>query len=87
MQKEYKVKKGDTLWTIATKYLGDGSRYPALMDLNDLKSSTLQVGQVLKVPVQLTSSGYADLGRKFEIALNDIRKLKSVQDLIKELEG
>lgn len=30
----YTVKSGDSLWAIAKKYLGDGSRYPELYDLN-----------------------------------------------------
>lgn len=47
---EYTVVKGDTLWGIAQKRLGKGSRYKEIMDLNGLKSSAIRVGQTLKIP-------------------------------------
>ena len=44
------VVKGDTLWDIAKKYLGDGSRYPEIKTLNDLKSNVIYSGWKLKIP-------------------------------------
>ena len=44
------VVKGDTLWAIAKKYLGNGGRYPEIMKLNGLKSTTLHANQKLKIP-------------------------------------
>lgn len=44
------VVKGDTLWDIAKKYLGDGSRYPEIRTLNDLKSNVIYSGWKLKIP-------------------------------------
>lgn len=44
------VVKGDTLWGIAKKYLGDGGRYPEIVKLNGLKTTTLRVGQKLTIP-------------------------------------
>ncbi len=44
------VVKGDTLWDIAAKYLGNGTRYPEIKTLNDLKSNTIYSGQKLKIP-------------------------------------
>ena len=44
------VVKGDTLWDIAKKYLGNGSRYPEIKTLNNLKSDTIYSGQKLKIP-------------------------------------
>ena len=44
------VAKGDTLWDIANKYLGDGSRYPEIKTLNDLKSNVIYSGWKLKIP-------------------------------------
>ena len=46
----YTVKKGDTLWNISKKYLGTGTRYPEIMSLNALKSTTIYPGQILKIP-------------------------------------
>ena len=44
------VVKGDTLWDIAAKYLGNGSRYPEIKALNNLKSNTIYSGWKLKIP-------------------------------------
>jgi len=48
---EYEVKRGDSLWAIAARYLDDGSRYPEIIELNNLSSSGLiYPGQVIKIP-------------------------------------
>lgn len=44
------VVKGDTLWDIAKAYLGDGSRYPEIKTLNNLKSNVIYSGWKLKIP-------------------------------------
>ncbi len=44
------VAKGDTLWGIAVKYLGSGSRYKEIKTLNGLTSDTIFSGQKLKIP-------------------------------------
>lgn len=44
------VVKGDTLWEIAKKYLGNGSRYPEIKALNNLKSNVIYSGWKLKIP-------------------------------------
>jgi len=46
----YTVKKGDSLWAIAAKYLGNGSRYKEIKTSNSLKSDVIHTGQVLKLP-------------------------------------
>lgn len=46
----YTVRKGDSLWAIAAKQLGDGTRYKEIKTLNGLKSDTIYAGQVLKLP-------------------------------------
>ncbi len=46
----YTVKKGDTLWDISKKYLGTGTRYPEIMSLNALKSTTIYPGHILRIP-------------------------------------
>jgi LysM repeat protein len=48
--KAYTVKKGDTLWDIAAKYLGSGSRYREIMSLSKITSTTIHVGQILTLP-------------------------------------
>lgn len=46
----YTVKTGDSLWAIAKKQLGNGARWDEISKLNNLKSTTIRVGQVLKLP-------------------------------------
>lgn len=49
----YTVKKGDCLWNIAKKYLGKGSRYKEIYDLNKDKIKSpnrIYPGQVLALP-------------------------------------
>ena len=43
---EYTVKKGDSLWAIAEKLLGDGSRYTEIKALSGLTSDTIYAGNV-----------------------------------------
>ena len=46
----YKVKKGDSLWSIAKANLGNGSRWTEIKTLNNLTSNTIYPGQTLKLP-------------------------------------
>lgn len=46
----YTVVKGDTLWGIAAKKLGSGTRYKEIKTLNGLNSDTIYAGQKLKIP-------------------------------------
>lgn len=47
---EYIVQSGDSLWAIAEKLLGNGSRYTEIMALNGLTSVIIYPGQILKIP-------------------------------------
>lgn len=47
---EYTVKKGETLWAIAQRYLGSGTKYKEIKSLNALSSDTIYPNQVLKIP-------------------------------------
>lgn len=91
MAKTYTVKKGDTLWDIAENELGDGFRYKEIKTLNNLKTDTIKIGQVLKLPTEIivhpSHNHYERLGRAFETAIQDISELPSVKTLLKELEG
>lgn len=44
------VVKGDSLWNIAKKYLGNGGRYTEIMTLNGLTSTVIHANQKLKIP-------------------------------------
>ena len=46
----YIVKEGDSLWGIAAQFLGNGVKYPSIMELNNLQKATIHPGQVLKIP-------------------------------------
>ncbi len=48
---EVLVKKGDTLWAIAKKYLGSGTKYPQIASENNIKNPNLiYPNQVLWIP-------------------------------------
>lgn len=44
------VVNGDTLWDIAQKYLGSGTRYTEIVRLNGLTSNVIYSGMKLKIP-------------------------------------
>lgn len=48
----YVVQKGDTLWAIASAY---NTTPQAIIELNNLTSSTLSIGQKLKIPSTITT--------------------------------
>lgn len=48
----YKVVKGDSLWSIAQKKLGDGRRYREIMTLSNITSTTIRAGQILTLPAK-----------------------------------
>jgi len=47
----HKVKQGDTLWDLSTKYLGNPRRWQEIAKLNNITNPrTLQIGRELKLP-------------------------------------
>ena len=48
--KTYTVKRGDSLWKIASEQLGAGYRYSEIKKINGLTSDVIKPGQVLKLP-------------------------------------
>lgn len=48
----YVVKAGDNWWKIAGTQLGDNRKYKELMAFNGISTTTLRVGQIIKIPVK-----------------------------------
>lgn len=46
----YTVQKGDSLWKIAKKHLGNGNKYKAIQSANNMSGDLIRVGQKLKIP-------------------------------------
>jgi len=47
----YTIRKKDTLWSIATRYLGSGKRWPEIVAVNPgLDPKKLRIGQTIKIP-------------------------------------
>ena len=50
-RKTYTIEKGDTLWSIAKRYLGNGKRYTEIIAANPgLDAAKLKVGQQIVIP-------------------------------------
>lgn len=78
----YTVKKGDSLYTIATKY---NTSVSTIQSLNNLTSTNLSIGQTLKLPNNQTNNNtyivksgdnLFSIARKFNTTVNSI-KLKN----------
>jgi LysM repeat protein len=49
--RQHRIKKGETLWRIATQYYGDGEMYRIILEANpDLDPKKLHVGARIRVP-------------------------------------
>jgi len=46
----HKVKRGDTLWGLAQKYLGAGVKWRSIAELNGISGTLIRDGQILKIP-------------------------------------
>lgn len=78
----YTVKKGDTLWSIAKKFLGDGNRYKEIQKANGLKDTIIYPNTVIQIPnSQPSKPTYEQIGRALEQALKDVDELPSVNKL------
>lgn len=79
----YVVQKGDNLYSIANKY---GVTIDQIKDINNLKSNTLQIGQVLLIPGTTNYANYTvkkgdSLWKIANTYGTTISKLKSVNNL------
>ncbi len=79
----YMVRYGDTLWKIAQIY---NTTVEEIMRLNNMDSSFLSVGQLLKIPVNKTTSTYTvkygdtlwSIARKYNTTVEDIKRLNDL---------
>lgn len=76
----YIVKKGDTLWSIAKKLLGDGNKFKEIQKANSLTDTVIYPNMVLEIPTP-NSCKYEEIGKVFEKAMQDVDKLNSVNKL------
>lgn len=89
------VKKGESLWSIAYDYLGDGKRYPEIKELNDLKSYIIDPGWKLKIPNVPTTRQEIKVGDTVRLKKNattyeGVRLASFVYDrnhVVKEIDG
>ena len=76
----YTVKSGDSLWSIARKY---DTTVSELQNLNNLTSTTLQVGQVLQLP-STTTAGQTYIVKAGDSLWNIANRFGTTVDVIKE---
>lgn len=60
----YKVKKGDSLWKIAKTYLGNGSKYTEIANLNGIKNNFIYEGLIIKIPSKKANNSTIKEGSK-----------------------
>jgi LysM repeat protein len=62
-EQSYVVQSGDTLWSIATNFYGNGSKYTLIQRANDLPDGTrLHVGMTLTIPADTQAAPTAPSG-------------------------
>lgn len=81
----YAVKSGDTLYSIALKY---NTTVDELMKNNDLTSSFLQIGQVLKIPTKSDLGTYTvvagdtlySIAKRYNMSVDELKNLNDLSN-------
>ena len=81
----YEVKSGDSLYSIAKKY---NTTVDALMKNNDLTSSFLQIGQVLKIPSTNNLGTYTvvagdtlySIAKRYNMSVDELKDLNDLSN-------
>ena len=72
---DYTVKRGDSLWKIADRLLGDGARFPEIVELNELvlngRPDFIVAGTLLKVPDVAIESDVDGAPEEYVVAPGD----------------
>lgn len=72
---EYTVKRGDSLWKIADRLLGDGARFPEIVELNagvlNGRPDFIVSGTVLKVPHKVDEPDTAPAAEEYVVEPGD----------------
>ena len=79
----YIVKKGDTLYKIASMY---GISVDRLREFNDLKSNFIEIGDVLKIPTSTSDDVYVvkagdtlySISKQFNIDVDELKQLNNL---------
>ncbi len=69
---QHTVRSGDTLWRLSQQY---GTTVNAIMSLNNLQSSYLRIGQVLKIPGTSTPSDPSPSNPRVSLSASEMRTL------------
>lgn len=81
---DYTVRAGDTLWLLANRY---GTTVDAIKRLNGLTGDMLQIGQVLRIPVNQTQQYTTYTVRSGDTLWLLARRYGTTVDAIKKLNG
>lgn len=80
----YTVRAGDTLWLLANRF---GTTVDAIKRLNGLNSDILQIGQVLRIPLEQSSSYFDYTVRAGDTLWLLANRYGTTVDAIKQLNG
>ena len=71
---EYKVKSGDSLYSIAKKYNTSTNN---IINLNNLTSNNLSIGQILKIPI--SNNNLYKIAQAFNTTVDSIKKKNNLK--------